>query len=366
MTLADLRTPAVLIDKSRVLRNIERMQAAAAARGIRLRPHAKTHKSPIIARWQIERGAVGICCAKLGEAEVFADAGLTDIRLPYPLNPANADRLIALAARTRVSFIVDHAAVAEAWSRALAASGVAVDVLVKVDVGFHRCGIDPDPRTAIPFVQHVAGLPGLRLKGLLSHAGQAYHASSAADLEAIAAAEARTLASLAAAAREVGVAIDEVSAGATPTARFSIQQDGLTEYRPGNFVYFDRTQVGLGAATLDDCALTVLSRVVSAPASDRVVLDAGSKTLSSDGARGFQPAPGYGNVLDHPELLVERLSEEHATVRVTNGETSLAPGEVVRILPNHACVVSNLVDQAWLIDGDDVSALPMAARGRIC
>ena len=155
VTLADLRTPAVLVDKARVLRNIDRMQAAADARGIRLRPHAKTHKSPVIARWQIDRGAVGICCAKLGEAEVFANAGIEDIRLPYPLNPSNADRLIALASRTHVSFIVDHIGVANAWSRALAAAGVTIDVLVKVDVGFHRCGIDPDLATAVPFVQHI-------------------------------------------------------------------------------------------------------------------------------------------------------------------------------------------------------------------
>ena len=365
VTLDDLRTPAVVVDKARVLRNIDRMQAAAAARAVQLRPHAKTHKSPAIARWQIERGAVGICCAKLGEAEVFADAGIADIRLPYPLNPANADRLIALAARTHVSFIVDHAAVAQAWSRALAQAGVAVDVLVKVDVGFHRCGIDPDPATAVPFIQQVVALPGLRLKGLLSHAGQAYHASSEAHLQEMAAAEARTLTRLAAAARQAGVAIEELSAGATPTARFSLLQDGLTEYRAGNFVYYDRTQVGLGAASVDDCALTVLTRVVSKPARDRVILDAGSKTLSSDGARGFQPTPGYGIVLGHDGLSIERLSEEHATVRVTGGDTALEPGDLVRILPNHSCVVSNLVDQAWLVDGSDVCALPIAARGRI-
>jgi D-serine deaminase-like pyridoxal phosphate-dependent protein len=181
----------------------------------------------------------------------------------------------------------------------------------------------------------------------------------------MAAAEVRVLTELAAAVRASGVGIAELSAGATPTARFSLQQDGLTEYRPGNYVYFDRTQVGLGAATLEDCALTVLARVVSKPARDRVILDAGSKTLSSDGSRGFQPTPGYGIVLDHAGLLIERLSEEHATVRATGGSTALEPGDLVRILPNHSCVVSNLVDQAWLIDGSDVCSLPIAARGRI-
>jgi len=365
MSLSDLRTPAVLVDQARAIRNLDRMQAAASARGLRLRPHAKTHKSPMVARWQIERGAVGICCAKLGEAEVFADAGVSDIRLPYPLNPANADRLIALAARTRVSFIVDHPRVAAEWSAALSRAGAVVEVLVKVDVGFHRCGIAPDAATAVPFIKAVAALPGLRLRGLLSHAGQAYHAASEADLREMAAAEAATLRGLAAAARATGVTIDELSAGATPTARFAIEQEGLTEYRPGNYVYFDRTQVGLGAASPEDCALTVLARVVSKPAADRIVLDAGSKTLSSDGARGFSPAAGYGIVLDHEDLLIERLSEEHATVKCTRGATTLEPGDLVRILPNHSCVVSNLVDQAWLVNGDEVAPLPIAARGRL-
>ncbi len=376
MTLNDLRTPAVLIDKARALRNIDRMQAAADARGIRLRPHSKTHKSPVVARWQIERGAAGICCAKLGEAEVFADAGVGDIRIPYPVNPANADRVIELARRVRLSFIVDHARVARGWSGALSRAGVTVDVLVKVDVGFHRCGIDPDPATAVPFIADVARLPGLRLRGLLSHAGQAYHASSEDHVREMAASEAATLRALAEAARASGVAIEELSAGSTPTARYSLLEDALTEYRPGNYVYFDRTQVGLGAASLDDCALTVLARVVSKPAPDRLVFDSGSKTLSNDGARGFTPAAGYGAVVGTgpkapqamqplPNLLIERLSEEHATVRVTDGAAAPEPGDLVRILPNHSCVVSNLVDQAWLVDGDEVAPLPVAARGRI-
>ena len=165
-----------------------------------------------------------------------------------------------------------------------------------------------------------------------------------------------------------GVRIDEVSAGATPPARFSLQQHGFTEFRPGNYVYFDRTQVSLGAATVDDCALTVLARVVSKPAPDRVIFDSGSKTLTNDGARGFTPSPGFGLVLrdGRPDvnLLIERLSEEHATVRAMNGSTPLEPGDLVRIVPNHSCVVSNLVDQAWLIVGEEVEPMPIAARGK--
>jgi D-serine deaminase-like pyridoxal phosphate-dependent protein len=370
MNIADIPTPAVLVDAARVDRNITRMQTAVAERGIGLRPHAKTHKSPAIARQQLAAGAVGVCCAKLGEAEVFADAGITDIRLPYPLNPINADRVFALADRVTLSFIVDDEAVAGAWSALAARRGRELNVLVKVDVGFHRCGIDPGDRRAGEIVAGIASLPGLSFHGLLSHAGHGYGASSPAEAEAIAVEEARILRDLAAASR---VEVDEISVGATPTARFSVDQPGITEMRPGNYVYFDRTQVGLGAATWDDCALTVLARVVSRPAPDRVILDSGSKTLTNDLARGFSAMPGYGQVLKDlhaaapdERLVVERLSEEHATVRATGGDPGLATGTLVRIVPNHACVVSNLVDEVWMVEGDRVvERVPVAARGRI-
>jgi D-serine deaminase-like pyridoxal phosphate-dependent protein len=375
VTVHYLQTPAVLIEQPRVLANIDRMQEAADKRGIRMRPHAKTHKSPIVARWQIDRGAIGICCAKLGEAEVFAAAGFTDIRLPYPLNPVNAPRVLALLERCALSFIVDHAAVAQGWSDAMVRAGRPVDVLVKIDVGFHRCGIDPDPATAVAFIAQVARLPGLSLRGLLAHAGHAYHASSADHLQSIAQEEARILRTLAQDARAAGVQIDELSAGATPCARFSLAQDDLTEYRAGNYVYFDRTQVGLGAASFDDCALSVLATVVSKPAADRLVLDSGAKSLAADGARGFSSIGGHGAIFRDVEarsgqrpdadLIVERLSEEHATVRIAGGQSPLEPGDRVRIVPNHSCVVSNLADRAWLTDGAQVlGELPIAARGR--
>jgi D-serine deaminase-like pyridoxal phosphate-dependent protein len=371
--LTDLLTPAVVIDRTRVQHNISAMQAAANAHGLRLRPHAKTHKSPLIGRWQLDAGAVGIACAKLGEAEVFADAGFTDIRLPYPLSPANAPRVLSLMARgIRLSFIVDHPAVARGWSQAMSAAGREVDILIKVDVGFHRCGIDPAAAGATEFVVQTARMKGLNLRGLLSHAGQGYLATSDATLEAIAREEASLLRGLAEASRERGVTIDEISVGSTPTARFSLDQDGLTELRPGNYVYFDRTQVDLGAATLADCALTVIATVVSKPAPDRIILDCGSKTLSSDVARGAGSPTGYGTVfadlggsrLDE-DLLIERLSEEHAVVSVASGATRLEPGDRVRVLPNHSCVVSNLVDRAWLVEGlMVVGPLPIAAAGR--
>jgi D-serine deaminase-like pyridoxal phosphate-dependent protein len=373
VVLGDLPTPQVLIDHHRARRNIDRVQSMATSAGQSLRPHSKTHKSPIVARWQIDRGAVGICCAKVGEAEVMAAAGISNIRLPYPINPSNAPRILALMERgASISLIVDHLDVATGWSAAMHRAGRTLDVLIKVDVGFHRCGIDPggDP---LGFIRTIAGLKGLRLRGLLSHAGHAYHATSEAELRATAAAEASTLAALKAQAVKSGVDCGEISVGATPTLRFSVGQVGVTELRPGNYVYFDRTQVALGAASLDDCALTVLATVVTKH-DGRIILDCGSKTLTNDGARGIATAGGFGAVLIgdgsasrqiDESLLVERLSEEHATVKVV-GSTALQPGDRVRIVPNHSCVVSNLVDAVQLVEGDRViDTLPVAARGRI-
>jgi D-serine deaminase-like pyridoxal phosphate-dependent protein len=362
----------VLVDRARVERNIEKMQAAASAHRLRLRPHAKTHKSIAFARLQIERGAVGICCAKLGEAEVFAGAGIDDIRIAYPLNPVNAPRVLALLDETRLSFIVDHIEVARGWSAAMQAAGREIDVLVKVDVGLHRCGIDPAGAGAVEFVTAIAKMEGLRFRGLLSHAGHAYGAMSEEETAGIARAEAGMLNGLAARVRAAGIAVEEISVGATPTARFSVREEGITEIRPGNYIYYDRTQVALGAAAWRQCALTVLARVVTTHAPDRIIFDSGSKTLTNDLARGASNPMGHGAVLsslesDEPDdtLVIERLSEEHAAVRASR-PSHLKPGDLVRIVPNHSCVVSNLVDQVWIVDGDEViERMDVSARGRI-
>lgn len=386
MLFTDLPTPQVLVDRARLVANIDHMQADADARRIRLRPHAKTHKIPAIARWQMDRGAVGICCAKIGEAEVFAEAGVDDIRLPYPVNPRNASRLLALMDRCRVSIIVDHPAVARGWADVGRAAGRSLDVLIKVDVGSHRCGIDPAAPAGLDFVRLISTLPGLRLRGLLSHAGHSYGADSEQALATMARDEAGMLRGLADKARGDGISIEEISVGATPTARFSVAQPGVTELRPGTYAYFDRNQVAFGAAWLQDCALTVLAMVVSKPARDRIVLDCGSKTLSNDPPHGFlKPgagaAPGtppvrpkgFGAVFAdltatavNDDLTIERLSEEHAVVIAASGSTPLEPGDLVRVLPNHVCQVSNLVDCVRLIEGREVvETLAVAARGKI-
>ena len=368
-SLQSVPTPRVYVDRSRLQANIAAMQSRASGAGIRLRPHAKTHKSPAIARMQIDAGAVGVCCAKLGEAEVFAEAGIKDIRLPYPTNPINANRVLLLQDHVRLSIVVDNLDVARQWSDVMLGAGRHLDVLIKVDVGFHRCGINPD---AFETAREIAACPGLRFLGLLSHAGHGYHAESTATLEQIAAGEIEILSRLADGLRKAGFDVQEISVGATPTARFVTSQTGVTEMRPGNYVFFDRTQVGLGSATLDQCSLGVVATVVSRPDPARVVFDAGSKTLSNDGLRGFGTTIGYGFVYasleartPDPSIVIERLSEEHSVAKVTP-DCRLKPGDRVHILPNHACVVANLAEELLLVDGlAIVDRIPVAARAKV-
>ncbi len=368
-TLADMPTPFVVIDQGVMHRNVERMQALATAGGKRLRPHGKTHKSPVIADAQTRAGAVGLCCAKPGEAEVFVDGGLEDIRLAYPVSPVHAERLVALMDRARVSIIVDSLEVAEGWSAAMTRLGATLPILPKIDVGFHRCGFDPGQQDVRHIIRTLDALSGLRLQGLLSHAGQAYLAASREEIAGVVAGEASLLDRIRTEAAEDGIALEEVSVGSTPSAAASMTRAEVTEVRPGNYVFCDRTQVALGSATWADCALTVIATVVSSGA-NRLIFDCGSKVLSSDGARGFVPTPGFGVVLGEdgqPDdtLLIERLSEEHATVRVT-GATSLRIGSRVRIVPNHACVVANLTERYTLANGSEAAGhLPVAARGRV-
>jgi len=370
-SLSSLPSPFVVIDRARLERNIGAMQARARAAGVRLRPHAKTHKSPAIAMRQIQAGAVGICCAKLGEAEVFAASGIGDIRVPYPVHPTNAKRVLALMDQATISIIVDDLEVAREWSQAMTGAGRRLRILVKVDVGFHRCGVDPSRPDVVDTIRRIAELGGLEFLGLLSHAGHSYLAKSHAEIERIAALEADVLTRLASALRDGSTPVAEISVGSTPTARFIGRQPGVTEMRPGNYVFADRTQVGLGAARADDCAQSIVSTVVSRPAPDRAIFDAGSKPLAADGLRGFGAEAGFGLVhpsisasQPDPTIQIERLSEEHATARVP-ATCPLRVGDRVRIIPNHACVVTNLADELWLADGETiVERWPVAARGK--
>ncbi len=360
-TLEDLSTPAVLVDLDVLERNVARMAERAREAGVRLRPHAKTHKCPEIARLQRTAGAWGLSVAKVGEAEVFADAGFDDLFVAYPVvGEDKGRRLVALADRVRLAVGADSVEGASTLAAPFRAAGATLDVVLKVDVGYGRVGVPPE--RAVEVGRRIADLPGLRLRGVFTHAGHGYLAGTKAAVDEIARAEGERLTAAAADLRAAGLPVEEVSVGSTPTAARAMRIAGVTECRPGNYVFHDASQVELGTCSVEDCSLTVLATVVSVPAPGRAVLDAGSKTLSSDPLR--PRAGGYGRVLGRSSRI-DKLSEEHGVVAVAEGE-SFRVGERVRVLPNHACVVANLHDSLVGVSGGRVEAvLPVAARGRV-
>jgi D-serine deaminase-like pyridoxal phosphate-dependent protein len=349
MRIEDLETPVPVIDLDRVERNLAKMQAYCDKHGLKLRPHIKTHKLPHFARRQCELGAVGITCQKLGEAEVMADAGLDDIFISYPLiGPAKALRLAALARRVHMRVAADNPLALETAARAAQAAQAPIGVLIEFDSGNKRTGVTSVDQ-ALELAQ-AAQAAGLRFDGLMTYP------SSAATAEFVAAAKRRF------GAEKIEIAV--VSGGGTPNAWHAHEIAGLTEVRVGTYIYQDRATVGAGAATLGECALEVYATVVSRPTDDRAVIDAGSKTLSSDlVAPAF--GRGYGLLLDYPDAVVERLNEEHGVIDVSGCSNKPGLGERVRILPNHVCVVSNLHDAVIATrEGVVVDIWPVAARGR--
>jgi D-serine deaminase-like pyridoxal phosphate-dependent protein len=359
--IEDLPTPAVLVELDVLERNIAAQAERARAPGVRLRPHAKTHKCPEIARMQLAAGAAGISLAKTSEAEIFADAGFEDIFIAYPVvGLGKAERLLALSERLRLAAGCDSLEGATRLSETFRAAGGKLDVLLKIDCGYHRVGILPE--NAWPIARRIAELPGINLRGLFTHAGHAYQAETPEAVARIGRQEGEILAATAGVLSQEGIPIAEVSVGSTPTARHAMRVPGVTECRPGNYVFHDGSQVALGTCPLEDCAMTILATVVSVPAPDRAVMDAGSKTLSQDSLR---PHPnGHGLILGSQTRLVS-LTEEHGVARVEAGDR-FRVGDRVRILPNHACVVSNLHDRLYGIRAGRVETeFRIAARGRV-
>jgi D-serine deaminase-like pyridoxal phosphate-dependent protein len=347
--LSDLDTPVLTADLDAVERNIARMQAYCDEHWIALRPHVKTHKLPELAHKQLEAGARGITCQKLGEAEVMADAGIDDILISFPLvGEAKAQRLAALAQRITISTVGDSAAVANGLSSVLAQHGAEVGFLVECDTGNGRTGVQT-PEEAAELAELVDALPGLRFAGLMTYP---MPPESAAWLRA-----ARELIEAA------GLTVDCVSVGGTPTAMQTHAVDGVTELRPGTYVYGDRACIANGSVPLADCALRVIATVVSRPVPGRAILDAGSKTLTSDLAAG---AAGHGLLVEHPEADVYLLNEEHGMVDVSRCASPPQVGDRVTIVPNHACTTANLHDEVVMHRGGEiVETLRVAARGLV-
>jgi D-serine deaminase-like pyridoxal phosphate-dependent protein len=344
-------TPAVAIDLDRVERNIRRLQAACDAAGLANRPHIKTHKSPELARLQRAAGAKGITCQKIGEAEVMADAGFDDILISYNLlGEEKMARLARVMERATVTVAADNPTVVAGLPRAAELSGRTLQVVVECDTGRKRAGVET-PAEAIALARDIAARPGLAFSGFMLYAPETATAETQRFLDAASAG-----------VREAGLTARIVSTGGTPNLANLGRIAGATEHRAGTYIFNDRMMLACGAATPDDLALYVIATVVSRAGPERGILDAGSKTLTSD-TGGLD---GHGLILEHPEARIARFAEEHGFLDLTKCNPRPKVGDVVRIVPNHVCVVVNMVDRLIATRGDAiVGEIPVAARGKI-
>ncbi|MDQ4047420.1 MAG: alanine racemase [Actinomycetota bacterium] len=363
----EITTPEVMIDVDILRRNIDRMADVAQARGLQLRPHAKTHKVLEIAELQLAGGAVGLTVATIGEAEVFARAGVADIFIAYPLwvTAPQAARLLKLAEASRVTVGVDSAESASFMGGNLGAGAGRISVLVELDSGHHRSGVRPEDAAA---VARAAAAAGLDVAGVFTFPGHSYAPGMPM---AAARQEDEALRQGADELAGAGFTVRTISGGSTPTAALggtaSLDSTAVTELRPGVYVFGDAQQFELGRCETADIALTVASTVVShhrtaAGEPGRFIIDAGSKVLGSD-----RPAwvSGYGRLLDHPDARITALSEHHATVEWPPGVALPDRGERLRVVPNHVCLTMNLVDDVCLVrEGALAGRWQVAARGK--
>lgn len=366
MRRADLPTPAAVVDYDIMRRNIELMAEVAREAGVKLRPHTKTHKTPFIAHLQLAAGASGICVAKVTEAEIMAQAGITDILVAYPLvSPEKVQRLLRLAYWVpRVACTMDDPEAARMISREAAEAGRTLEVMVEVDVGLGRSGLSPGA-PVVEFVKAASQLPGLKVRGILTYNGRGHASPTPEEREAVARSENEAMIRTARLLAEAGFTGLEVSVGSTPTARYAAALPGITEIRPGTYIFHDNSLLGLGVCRLDQCALRIRTTVVSHPAPDRFTLDAGSKALTSD-LPARPGAAGYGFIEDHPGAVIEKLNEEHAFVRYPNAPAGLTVGDRLEVIPNHACGTVNLYDRLYVVKDDEVIAeWAVQGRGRL-
>ena len=354
MKVSELDTPALVVDLDILERNLKRVADYSADHKLRLRPHTKTHKSPEIARRQLALGAAGLTVAKIGEAEVLAPAlPPVDLLVAFPIfGTQKVERLKRIAARTPVTVAIDSLAAAEQLR------GTGMSVLVELDVGLGRVGVTP--AEALDLAQAVKRIPGVTFRGITFYPG---HIKSE-DPEAIAELS-RTIAGTIANLRRAGLDPEIVSGGSTPALFHSHEVEGLNEIRPGTYVYNDLNTIGSGACTLEDCAATVLVTIVSTPRPGTMIADGGSKTFSSDRLNGSTDVT-FGRIIEAPECRFHKMNEEHGFIDTSKAERKFEPGEKLRIIPNHVCVVMNLHERVYGIRGGEVEReWKVEARGRL-
>ena len=362
--VADLETPALLIDLAVLDANIARLMATARKAGSRLRPHVKTHRMEEVAARLRQAGAEGICCAKVGEAEAFADSGFDDIFIANQVVGASRlIRLVELAARTRLAVGVDHAEHVRALGAPFASSDATIDVAIEIDTGQCRTGV-ATAEAAVALAQQTLRTDGLNLRGIYTHEGHDYQAADPAGVHTAAEESQQLMTSIAAAIQAATGAACEVSMGSSPSFLLESFYAPIDELRPGTAVFNDASHAHLLGHT-DWCAATVLATVVNLPAPDRVVIDAGAKALTSDRrGPGVLFNSGHGMVVGHPEAVITSVSDEHGVIAAPDA-SAFAIGQTLRVIPNHICPCVNLYDHAFAAREGIVEAVwHVTARGR--
>jgi len=367
MKFYELDTPSLLVDYDIFLNNLTFMQDYADRNQVKLRPHTKTHKSPELAKIQLEKGACGIAVAKTGEAEIMAANGLTDIFIANEVvGEQKLLRIRELAKTIDISFGVDSPEHVEAAEQIFADSAKPAEVLIEIEVGENRSGIIEE-KDFFVLLDTFKRCPHVHLKGLFSHDGNCYSAESVQACTEIAiGAQERTL-HFAKLAAEYGFPCEVISYGATPTFMNQVPiLPGITELRPGTYALMDASQ-GNAIGTLEHCAASVLATVISRPTSERVILDVGAKgmTMQSRSA-GICATPGKGTLPDYPDVYIDHMYDEHAIIYNAAFREQVRVGDKVRIIPVHICPVCNLYDTLYLIQGDDViQEVNIACRGAL-
>jgi D-serine deaminase-like pyridoxal phosphate-dependent protein len=348
MHIDELETPVPVVDMDRLEANIARLQIYLDEHKIANRPHIKTHKIPEIAQLQIDAGAIGITCQKVSEAEVMAKAGFTDIFIPYNIvGESKLNRLKALASRIKVSVTADSAFIVRGLSKAAEQASLALTVLIECDTGGERCGVQ-SPQQAAELARLIGSLPGLHFGGLMTFPVNEHLDGFVQETRSL--------------LQEDNLHIERVTGGGTPGMWQAHTHPELTEYRAGIYVYGDRWTLRPGAMTLDTCALKIFTTVVSRPTSERGILDAGSKTLSSD----LHGLDGYGYICEYSDAKIYELSEEHGHVDFSACAHKPEIGERVSIIPNHCCTVTSLFDEIVGVRGDQVQVTwKVAARSTV-
>jgi D-serine deaminase-like pyridoxal phosphate-dependent protein len=359
-----LDTPCLVVHQEILEANVEKMADYARSRGINVRPHQKTHKTAEIAQMQREHGAIGATCAKLGEAEALIDTGVfDDVLIAYQVVGASKiERLLSLMDKAHMIVAVDGTDVAQALSDACIDAGKTLDVVIEVNTGLNRAGLTPGEEV-LELALALSDMSGIRLRGIMTHEGHVAQATSAAQLDEIAHKAGNDLVATAELLRANGFQIDIVSAGSTPAAFSTTAIDGITEMRPGTYVFNDNSAFRLGRIGPENCALRILTTVISRPAPDRAVVDAGSKTLAMDPSPS---KPGHGYVVDYPNATIVRVSEEHGVIELPEEAQALKVGDRLEIIPNHVCPTVNLQDEMFVVrDGEVQDNWEIIARGKV-